>query len=157
MKHQILLIVCFLCLSLTGYAQDKLFDKFSDMDQVSSVYISKSMFQMMPELSAAGLNLIHLKGKIDNLQVLSTEDAAVREEMKKDFHAAIGKTYESWMKVKSDGTKADFMVKKNGDKLHEMIMLADTDSSYVIIRMTGNFTMDDMQELAGQSQNDNKK
>ena len=144
MKHQILLIVCFLCLSLTGYAQDKLFDKFSDMDQVSSVYISKSMFQMMPELSAAGLNLIHLKGKIDNLQVLSTEDAAVREEMKKDFHAAIGKTYESWMKVKSDGTKADFMVKK-------------TDSSYVVIRMTGNFTMDDMQELAGQSENDNKK
>ena len=61
------------------------------------------------------------------------------------------------MKVKSDGTKADFMVKKNGDKLHEMIMLADTDSSYVIIRMTGNFTMDDMQELAGQSENDNKK
>lgn len=74
-----------MCLSLTGYAQDKLFDKFSDMDQVSSVYISKSMFQMMPELSAAGLNLIHLKGKIDNLQVLSTEDAAVREEMKKTF------------------------------------------------------------------------
>lgn len=61
------------------------------------------------------------------------------------------------MKVKSDGTKADFMVKKNGDKLHEMIMLADTDSSYVVIRMTGNFTMDDMQELAGQSENDNKK
>ena len=49
------------------------------------------------------------------------------------------------------------VVKKNGDKLHEMIMLADTDSSYVVIRMTGNFTMDDMQELAGQSENDNKK
>ena len=46
---------------------------------------------------------------------------------------------------------------KNGDKLHEMIMLADTDSSYVVIRMTGNFTMDDLQELAGQSENDNKK
>ena len=61
------------------------------------------------------------------------------------------------MKVKSEGTKADFMVKKNGDKLHEMIMLADTDSSYVVIRMTGNFTMDDLQELAGQSENDNKK
>lgn len=60
------------------------------------------------------------------------------------------------MKVKSEGTKADFMVKKNGDKLHEMIMLADTDSSYVVIRMTGNFTMDDLQELAGQSENDNK-
>ena len=38
-----------------------------------------------------------------------------------------------------------------------MIMLADTDSSYVVIRMTGNFTMDDLQELAGQSENDNKK
>ena len=61
------------------------------------------------------------------------------------------------MKVKSEGTKADFMVKKSGDKLHEMIMLADTDSSYVVIRMTGNFTMDDLQELAGQSENDNKK
>lgn len=56
------------------------------------------------------------------------------------------------MKVKSEGTKADFMVKKSGDKLHEMIMLADTDSSYVVIRMTGNFTMDDLQELAGQSE-----
>ena len=66
-RTYIITLLLSLC-SLFTYAQDSFFDKFADMDGVTSVYISKAMFQMMPKIETNGLNLMNLKGKINSLQ-----------------------------------------------------------------------------------------
>ena len=48
MRHKYLYLLLLLCCVNIGFAQNKLFDKYADMDDVTSVYISKKMFQMMP-------------------------------------------------------------------------------------------------------------
>lgn len=148
MKVRNILLVLLLLYSTMSFAQDKLFDKYSEMDNVTSVYISKSMFQLMPDLSTGDMDFSNLKGKIDNLQILTSEDKEVTEKMKADFNAAIDKSYELLMKVKSDDTRATFYVKQKGEQVNEMLMLTDDKDDYVVIRLLGNFTVQDIQSIA---------
>lgn len=46
-RTYIITLLLSLC-SLFTYAQDSFFDKFADMDGVTSVYISKAMLSLMP-------------------------------------------------------------------------------------------------------------
>lgn len=148
MKYKNIFLILFLCCTSLCFAQDKLFDKYADMDNVTSVFISKKMFDMMPNIESGGLNLMNLKGKINNLQLLTTEKRDVQDQMRKEFSGLIGKSHEELMRVKDNNTKATFYIEQNGELINEMIMLADTDSNYVVIRLTGKFTLQDIQDVA---------
>ena len=149
MKTRNSLLVLFLLCSTLCFAQDKLFEKYADKDNVTSVYISKSMFQMMPDnMRAGGLDFGNLKGKIHNLQILTSENKEVKEQMKADFDAVVGKDHELLMKVKSDDTRASFFVKQKGEKISELIMLTDDEEDYVVMRLTGDFTIQDIRQIA---------
>lgn len=147
MKTKNILLILFLCCTSICFAQNKLFDKYSEMDNVTSVSISKAMFQMMPNFETNGLNLMNLKGKIEGLQILTTENNSIKETMRNDFKNLIGKDHEELMKVKDGKTRATFYVKQKGDLISELIMLADTDKSFNVIRLSGNFTLQDIQEI----------
>lgn len=148
MKSKNIFLILFLCCTSLCFAQDKLFDKYADMDNVTSVFISKKMFDMMPNIESGGLNLMNLKGKINNLQLLTTEKRDVQDQMRKEFSGLISKSHEELMRVKDNKTKAAFYIEQNGELINEMIMLADTDSNYVVIRLTGKFTLQDIQDVA---------
>ena len=147
MKTKNILLILFLCCTSICFAQNKLFDKYSEMDNVTSAYISKAMFQMMPKIETNGLNLMNLKGKIESLQVLTTENNSIKEKMRDDFKKLISKDHQELMRVKDGKTRATFYVKQKGDLISEMIMLADTDNSFNVIQLLGNFTLQDIQEI----------
>lgn len=52
-RTYIITLLLSLC-SLFTYAQDSFFDKFADMDGVTSVYISKAMLSLMPDMKRKG-------------------------------------------------------------------------------------------------------
>lgn len=147
MKTKNIFLILFLCCTSLCFAQNKLFDKYADMDNVASVYISKAMFQMMPSFETNGLNLMNLKGKIDGLQILSTQDTSKKESMRNDFKGLIGKEHEELMRVKDGKTRATFYVKQKGEQISELIMLADTDSSFNVVQLTGKFTLREIQQI----------
>lgn len=148
MKTRYFILLSFLFFTTVGFAQDKLFEKYVDANDVTSVNISKTMFEMMPDIQTDGLNMINLKGKIESLQILTTENTTQKENIRKDFSTLTGKEYEELMRVKSEGTKANFYIKKKGDQISELILLADSDDSFSVIRLLGNFTLRDIQNLA---------
>ena len=45
MKLKNIFLILFLCCTSLCFAQDKLFEKYADMDNVTSVFISKKMFE----------------------------------------------------------------------------------------------------------------
>ncbi|MDH6305971.1 hypothetical protein M2459_002982 [Parabacteroides sp. PF5-5] len=142
----IITAVCLFCATL-GFAQDKLFDKYADMDNVTSVYISKAMFQMMPTIENVGLNLMNMKGKIESLQLVSTERTDQIPQMKKEFKQLVNSQHQELMRVKDGKTRATFYATMKGDKVKDLFMLADTDSSFTVIQLLGNFTLQDIQEI----------
>lgn len=147
MKTKNILLLLFLFCSSICFAQNKLFDKYSEMDNVTSIYISKSMFQMMPNFETNGLKMANLKGKIDALQILTTEDSQIKEDMRKEFNGLFGKDHEELMWIKDGNTRATFYAKKKGEQISELIMLADTDSSFNVIQLLGKFTLKDIQDI----------
>ncbi|MDD4514725.1 DUF4252 domain-containing protein [Massilibacteroides sp.] len=147
-KYILILISCF-CFSIS-FAQNKLFDKFAEMDNVQSVYISKAMFQMMPNIQTGGLNLMNLKGKIESLQILNTDSKDKAEQMRKEFSGLINKQHEELMRVRDGKTKATFYAKQKGDLINELIMLADTEKGFSVIQLLGNFTLQDVQDITSE-------
>lgn len=141
-----LLAICLLW-SLTGFAQDKLFDKYADMDDVTSVYISKAMFQMMPSIENVGLNLMNMKGKIESLQIVSTGRLDQIPQMRKEFGQLVKGDHSELMRVRDGKTRATFYANMNGDRVKDLLVLADTDSTYTVIQLLGNFTLQDIQEI----------
>ena len=138
MRLKQLYTILLLCCVNICFAQNKLFDKYADMDDVTSVYISKKMFQMMPVMETAGLNLANLKGKIESLQILTTQKADLRERMRGEFKALIGKDHEELMRVQ-------------GELIQELIMIADMDDgSFSVMQLLGRFTLQDVQEITSE-------
>ena len=52
MKLKNTFLILFLCCTSLCFAQDKLFEKYADMDNVTSVFISKKMFDMIPNVES---------------------------------------------------------------------------------------------------------
>lgn len=148
MKSKNIFLILFLFCTSLCFAQDNLFEKYADMDNVTSVFISKKMFDLMPDIESGGLDLVNLKGKINNLQIITSDKRDVRDQMRKEFGTLISKSHEELMRVKDNDTRASFYITQQGDLINEMVMLADTDSDYVVIRLTGRFTLQDIQDVA---------
>ena len=151
MKTRHILIIA-LCLFYTnaGFAQSKLFDKYADMDNVTSVFISKAMFQMMPKIEKVGINMVNLKGKIESLQLVSSENKDKMTQMKKDFAQLVTSKHQELMRVKEGKSRVNFYSDMQGDKIKELIMLVDDDDNYTAILLVGNFTLKDIQEIVKQ-------
>jgi hypothetical protein len=146
------IIIALLMVLITGncFAQNKLFDKFSEMEGVTSVFISKSMLQMMPGMKIQnGMDIGDFAGKLSGILILTSENQGIAKMMRTETaHFNNNPAYEILMKVKDDGSNVNFYVKKKSETLiSELVMLVDEPDEFVIIQMNGNMTMEDIQKL----------
>lgn len=148
MKAKTLILLLLICCSYTICAQNKLFDKFSEMNGVTSVYISKSMLQMMPNMKTSGIDIGNIAGKLESVEILTSEKPSIARQMKEETaYIAKDKNYEPLMKVKDEESRITFYIKKKGEKIGELLMLVDEKSEFVIIRITGNLSLKDIQSI----------
>jgi len=142
------LIICFCLLSAgMSYAQNKLFDKYAEMENITSVYISKAMFEMMPKIETEGLNLMNMIGKIESLQVISSQQQDQIPQMRKDFTKLVDSKHQELMRVRNGKTRATFYANMKGDQIKDLLMLAEADTSFTVIQLLGNFSLKDVQEI----------
>ena len=67
-RTYIITLLLSLC-SLFTYAQESFFDKYADMEGVTSVYISKAMLSLMPDMKTEEIYIGELASKLDNIQL----------------------------------------------------------------------------------------
>lgn len=146
-RTYIITLLLSLC-SLFTYAQDSFFDKFADMDGVTSVYISKAMLSMMPDIQTEGVNIGGVASKLDNIQILSCEKPAVIAKLKKETEFINPKNgYEELIRINDEGEKTTIYLKhdKNGKK--EFVLLNNEKDEFTIIVITGNLTLQEIQGI----------
>ena len=152
-KHFIIASICLLCTSM-GFAQNKLFDKYADMDGVTSVYISKAMFQMISGINmkntVKGVDLENMKGKIESLQLVTTDKKEKIAQMKSEFTQLVTSQHEELMRVREDNTNIRVYTLMKGNLVKELVMLIDDKDDYTAILINGNFTLEDIQSIAGE-------
>jgi len=147
LKH-VLLIILMCCASVVS-AQNKLIEKFADMDGVTSVFISKSMLQMMPNMKTEGIDIGGIAGKLESMLILTSEKASISNMMKNEIHSFnSNKSYEELMRVKDEGSRVTFYIKrKNNSKIGELIMMVDEHPQFVFIQIKGDMTLQDIQNI----------
>ncbi|MDR0757394.1 MAG: DUF4252 domain-containing protein [Tannerella sp.] len=157
MKARHILLIAGLCMSsFCCFGQQQLFDRFAGQDGVSSVHISKAMFDLLPSLgnvdNVGNVNLSHLK-KIDGINILSTEKADVKEEMRKTFKTLITDKHEELMRIRDSQEDITFHIRKNknGTDIEELIMLISGANEFTVIQILGHFSLKDIQDIAVRS------
>lgn len=139
----VLLLVPLLC-----QAQKSLFDKYGDMKDVSSVYISKAMIEANPNLFTKDVYIGKVSGQLNSVQVLSTMNDNVKKEMRKDLRSLVQSSkYELLMKQKGITSNSEFYMKRKGETVRELIMIMDGAATLKFIYLEGDMTLKDIQRI----------
>lgn len=152
MKKHIIYIVLLLLLSIQNLvAQDKLFNQLANNDNVTVVYISKALLDMMPNLEATAGNadLKKLANKLEQIEIYTCDDDKKTVKLMQTEMTALlqDKAYASLMSIKDKGQRVNFFGYKQNDRFKDLIMTVNEESSSTIIRIKGNFTSEDVKSV----------
>jgi len=132
-------------------AVDKLFSKYQGKQGITTVSISPELFQMV---NAMGIEEIEEQDfpldKVASVKILTIEDEEgyedvnFYEEIKKDLDVD---DFEEVMTVNDGGEVVRMWMKVDKKSVSEFLLIVGGDDN-VLIYITGNFNMDDLEELA---------
>lgn len=116
MRRAILTIIISLA-AITAYGQDykTIYQKYSDDDRVTAVYISPAMFKMIGKLPEVriednGLDLAPMIKSMTGFYMLQTEDSSLAEKISKDVTRIVGGgNFETLMEIKDKGQKVNIL------------------------------------------------
>lgn len=130
-------------------AQDQMFEKFSNNNDISTVFISKALLSMAGNMDMGGANIKGLAGKLERLEVYTSESKDAISVMKTEAKKlANDKSFEVLMTVKDKGENTTFYAKKDkDDKFKDLVMFVNEPGECTVIRIVGTFTMEDIQSV----------
>ena len=136
--------------SLTANAQVEEFEKYSDMKNVTYVYISKAMLTLAKGLttpSVPGMDMKNAFGKLNAIQIITTENKAARTKLKAEVADVVKREkYEMLMQVDEDDSKVRIYF-KDGKKQSVILMSTDESNETSVIAFSGTFKIEDVQKM----------
>ena len=135
-------------LPLLCQAQKNIFNTYNDMKGVSSVYISKAMIEMNPNLFTKDIYIGKVSGKLESVQIVSTMDNNIKKDLRKDLRTLVQSSkYELLMKQKGNVSSSEFYINRKGDKVKELIMIIDGAANLKFVYLEGEMTLKDIQNI----------
>ncbi|MCR5513587.1 MAG: DUF4252 domain-containing protein [Prevotella sp.] len=136
--------------SLTANAQVKAFEKYSDMKDVSYVYISKFMLGMVGKQATPqvpGVDVKSLASKLSGIQIIHAESKSAQTKLKNDVKALITKDkYELLMQMNEDNSKVN-IYHHIGKQQSVVAMQVDEKDDVTIMVFSGKFTLEDVMKM----------
>ncbi|WP_397362404.1 DUF4252 domain-containing protein [Olleya sp. R77988] len=129
MKNYIIItVMAILMMPLTGMAQQDIFEKYSDNENVSYVSIKPKMFQMLAKIDidtddAEAKAYMDMVNSITSFKTMATGDKAIAKDIAKWVTTRSG-SLEELMEVKDNGMVIKFYIKqgKDDDHVSELLM-----------------------------------
>ena len=150
----IIAIMATLC-SVCSYGQQSFFDKYAEMDGVTSVYITKSMLSLFPkgQANVNGVNIGNIASRLDNIQILSADEQPIVDKLRKETsHINTRNGYEELMRVREDGEKTTIYFKDGKKDKKEFVLLQDAKDEFTIISIVGDLTLQEIQGIINKTE-----
>jgi len=133
-------------------AIEKYFSQYLDDDDLTNVFISGKMFELMSNLDTEGDDSEDFKSvlsELTGLQIL-VANKNVKKHYNRFKSTIENGTYEILMKVRDEGDDVNMLVKENvnTDKIKELIMLVGGDSSFVFMSLMGHMSMESISKIS---------
>ena len=152
--RKLVIAIMFAVFAANLSAQKNPFEQFTEMDGVTSVYISKNMLSLFPKnaknMNYGGIDVGSFLHKLSSILILTTEDKNIGKRMVSLANNQVkGGNYELLMRVKSDDDdNVNFFMKGKPESIRELIMIVDgSDNESVILQFQGDFTLQDIQKM----------
>lgn len=144
MKRSILtLIISLVAISTFGQDYKTIYQKYSDDDRVTAVYISPAMFKMigkLPEVKIEenGLDLAPMIKSMTGFYMLQTEDSSLAEKISKDVTRIVGGgKFETLMEIKDKGQKVNILSLGDDQFLKSLLLTVFDSGESVFIGIDG--------------------
>ena len=114
---------------LSGFSQS-LFDKYEDLDDVTSVVVNKSMFNLLAKIDVEvddpeARDFMDIASSLKSLKVYTTDNKEIGNNMKSSVDKYLkSSTMEELMRVKDKDANVKFYIKqgKDADHVSELLM-----------------------------------
>jgi hypothetical protein len=154
MKRITITFLCFL-LALAARAQsnpvDELFNKYSEKEGFTTVYISSKMFGMFKNQETEDKELNDMMARLKSIRILAVEDTSLNKSI--NFYSELSKkldfsVYEELMVVKEGNDVTKFLIKQNGNFIAELLVITGGRGGNTLISIRGDL---DLKSISGLS------
>lgn len=162
MKKIILAAVLMLsCVGAFAQSGKDLYKKYSKEKEVSAVYISPAMFNLMgrvPDMDIEGedVNLSPVIKSLSGLYIIESENVRVNAKLSEDVKKFVAsEKFELLMEAKEEDEVMQMYIISEGDYVTSFVMLALEDDECAFICMEGKMLREEMMKLIGGAISDN--
>lgn len=154
MKKSII-IAAVLLLSFTALAQDgrSIYNKYSDYEGVTAVYISPSMFKLIgkiPELPVgdSGMDISPIINSLSGFYLLESGNPSINRSLQADAEKFVKNgTYELLMEVKDSGEKVKFYTCGNDKVINSLVISSFEEKECVFITISGEILHSELEKI----------
>lgn len=146
-----IIAVCTLISPLNISAQTSdMFEKISDLENVTSVYVSKAMLSMMgSNIDMGGVNISEIASELNSIEILNITESESISQAKSLLSKLIKESdMELLTKIKEDDEKVTIYGKTAGKITSSIILSVEEPDELVIINITGNIPLDKIKSLS---------
>lgn len=146
---KLILIVVMTGLNAAAFAQydviTKFFGKYADDESFTQVTISSKMFNLFTNMEAStpeDKEVLDAISKLKGLRILAKEDARDARALYKEAFSLIPvKDYEELMTVRDKDNDMKFLIKENGGKISELLMVMGGNDDFMILSLIGDIDL----------------
>ena len=134
------------CLSM--HAQAELFSKYDNTHGVTTVYVSKSMLSIMPQMKTGGVDIGSIAQKLDNISILTCERPPMIGGIKQNASAIYSRDgYEEVMKLNDSDSHTVIYMKQLSGGTNEFALVNTENNVLRIVNIKGRISLRDIQSI----------
>jgi Domain of unknown function (DUF4252) len=122
-------------------AISKFFNKYSNDESFTQVTVSSKMFNLFTNLEAdtpEDKEVLEAISKLKGLRILAKDDSVHAKALYKEAFSLIpSKDYEELMSVRDKDKDMKFMIKENGGKISELLMIMGGTKQFMVLSLFG--------------------
>lgn len=156
------LLLATLTVTVSAQSGRDIYNKYSDEEGVTAVYISKSMFKLIGKLPSVELNdedfnLSELVKSLEGFYLIEVADnAGIRQSLRDDVDKYMKSAdYEMLMEAKDDGETVRMFITSKGDEVKGFVMLIVDADECVFLCLDGGMSREALDKVClsfGQSE-----
>lgn len=146
-------VALFVSLSVSAQSGKAIYNKYSDAQGVSAVYISPAMFRIMGripdlEIGEGEVNLAPVIKSLTGFYLLDSENREVCDNLNRDVAKFVSSSrLEPLIEIKDDGETVSIFVSESGDDITSIVILIRESIETTFICMDGRMSRDELEKI----------
>jgi len=145
------LVVMAVAAQAQGDAVTKFFNKYQNDESFSNVTISSKMFSLFTNMEVdkpEDKEVLNAISKLKGLRILGKENTSDARALYKEAFALIPKTeFEELMSVRDKDKDMKFLIKENGGKISELVMIMGGMDDFMVLSLFGEIDLKQVSKI----------